>query len=192
MKWSDVKRMTDYQVSLSAVSVDAKGHPLTDASERVFNIESYAKKEGFDCSVVDALSLNIDKNSELSSITLIEFKGGTNPYEWEDHKDNTFYKKAFDTIHIVLRELIGDTDIWQKIFSDDCSLRYLICLSSKNILFSTASTSKEKLHTRAKTINMRNKVRKTEIFSSISKCRERHPFSEIEVIQADKVKSYIS
>lgn len=158
MKWSDVKRMTEYQVPLSAVSVDAKGHPLTDLSDRVFNIESYAKTKGYDCSVVDALSLNVDKNSELSSLTLIEFKGGINPYEWEDHKENTFYKKAFDTIHIVLRELIGDTDIWQKIFSDDCSLRYLICLNSQNILFSTSSTSKEKLHTRAKTINIRNKV----------------------------------
>ena len=137
MKWSDISRMTAYQAPLSTVSIDAKGHSLIDSHVKVFNIERYAKINGYNCSVVDALALKIDKNLELSSITLIEFKGGINPSDWEDHKDDTFYKKAFDTIHIVLRDLISDIGGWQRIFSDDCSLRYFICLSSQNILFST-------------------------------------------------------
>ena len=191
MKWADIKKMSEYQSPLSAVSIDTKGHSLINASDKVFNIEKYAKANGYNCSVVDAISVKVDKNLNLSSMALIEFKGGTNPFDWEDHKDNTLYKKAFDTIHIILRDLIDNTDIWQSIFSDDCILQYFICLDSKNTLFSVSSTSKEKLHTRAKTVKIRNKIWKSGIFSPLSNCRGGHPFSNIEVIKADSMKTYI-
>lgn len=192
MNWKEINRTREYLGTLASVSKDANGESLCDSPIRVLNIEKYSQDNHYKCSTVDAITMKLDPYFSPSEMNLIEFKGGTDPEDWNDHEEDTFYKKGFDTIHILLRDIISDTNSWTSIFSDKCNLRYFICLSDENILFQKKDISaKSKIHTRPQTVKARNKIQVRRVSEALSSCSMRHPFSEINIIPASQLTSMI-
>lgn len=192
MSWKDLKREGDYHSPLSHASMDDNRHPLLDDPRKVFNIEKYAKEKGYNCSTVDAVHIDFHGNSDPENVLFIEFKGGLNPSDWEDHKENTFYKKCFDSLHVLLRDIVNDTDSWCSVFSGRCNLKYIICLDERNVLFQRKDEpSKQRIRSRSKVVNMRNKIALDGVFSSLRSCTNRHPFSDIAVIRASELREYL-
>ena len=192
MSWKDLKREGDYHSPLSHASMDDNRHPLLDDPRKVFNIEKYAKEKGYNCSTVDAVHIDFHGNSDPENVLFIEFKGGLNPSDWEDHKENTFYKKCFDSLHVLLRDIVNDTDSWCSVFSGRCNLKYIICLDERNAIFHQKDEpSKQRIRSRSKIVNMRNKIALDGVFSSLRCCTNRHPFSDIAVIRASELREYL-
>ena len=191
MSWQYIKREGDYHSPLSHASMDSDRHPLLDDSRKVFNIERFAKDNGYNCSTVDAVHIDFHGNTDPKTILIIEFKGGLSPTDWEDHKENTFYKKCFDTLHVLLKDIVDDTDSWCSVFSERCNLKYIICLDERNALFQEKDKpAKQRIRNRSKVVNMRNKVALDGVFSSLRSCSNRHPFSDIAVIRASDLRGY--
>ena len=191
MIWRDLSHpAVDHSITLSVASQDRKGNPLTHSSFKAFNIEGYQKDNKYSCSSVDAVHVAMDKSLSPGRVLLIEFKRG-DVEDWNDHDEDTFYKKAFDTIHVLLRDIIKDADEWRLMFSDSCSIEYLICLDDDNSLFDTDPDPLHRLHNRQNVQKSRRSVGINDLSKALVPCSKRHPFASIDIIPSYWLATYL-
>ena len=183
--WEDIAIDQTYRMPLNDISRSDCGKSLVNVAGELFCIEKYHDETRHSCSTLDAIDVVLDRQSAPKSVFLIEFKGGLTPDDWTDHDEDTFYKKAFDTIHVLLRDYISNEAHWSLMFKDTCSLELIICLDSRNILFSQTRDPRQQFRGRKNVASSRFSPKVRELSKGLDCCMNRHPFSRIRIMSSD-------